>query len=512
MLKRVDRRWILVLIIILQVLMMVLLGTQKNSYFIDEVASYGLSNSYYEPFIQYRDDFELSEIDQDVFKEYLSVDSQDAFKYDSVFFNQSKDVHPPFYYVIFHTVSSVLQHNYSKWLGIGINLAVFIFIDIFLYAIVRMIHSEEAALCAVTIWGFSAAAINTVTFIRMYALLSLMVIVFIYLHKFLFNSKMKFSDMIPIMIMMILGSLTHYYFIIFAFFYCGFTCLYLLINKRFKELALYASLAISAVIIAIIIFPPMIDHIFASYRGEDSFAALDDGLLWFGRHFKIIDILFAYWPIALIAFSAFTFIVIYILYRLNKKYPLKFKAVISDKRFAFMMILTLTSVIYFVLIAKIAPFFTDRYIMVLFPISAIYGGLLVYCILGFVKSHFRLAAGMAICVLLSIGTWFLLPMQYLYIDSDIRLQLTDVYKDLPVVYIYSDLWQTSTYFSELAEHPSVVFVSKENISELDIAEFGYDEVIVYVEGDTDDDMIMAHFKDKDIDLLTDVRTRIYHLS
>ena len=59
------------MVLILQVLIMIFFGAQKKSYFIDEVASYGLSNSYYMPFIQNRDDFELSKIGQAVFKEYL---------------------------------------------------------------------------------------------------------------------------------------------------------------------------------------------------------------------------------------------------------------------------------------------------------------------------------------------------------------------------------------------------------------------------------------------------------
>lgn len=500
------------MVLILQVLIMIFFGAQKNSYFIDEVASYGLSNSYYAPFIQYRDDFELSKIDQDVFKEYLSVDNQDAFKYDSVFFNQSNDVHPPLYYIIFHTVSSLFEGDYSKWLGIGINIVIFIFIDIFLFAIVKMIDSEDAALCTVAIWGFSSAAINTVTFIRMYALLSLMVIIFIYLHKFLLKSKIEVLDMIPLMIVMTLGSLTHYYFIIFAFFYCGLTCLYLLIKKRFKELVIYAAFTLVSVMIAIIIFPPMIDHIFMSYRGEDSFAALRDGSLWFGRHFKIIDLLYTHWPITLFALCILTLMIVYILYRSKNKHLLKIKAIISDKRFAYMSILTLTSIIYFLMIAKIAPFFTDRYIMVLFAISAIYGGLFIYHALSFIKDRSRLMIGAIICILLSLSTWWLLPMHYLYTDSKIRLYLTDVYKDLPVIYIYSDLWQTSIYFNELAEHPNTIFVSKENIDKLDIERLDYDEAIVYVEGDVNDDLIMARFKGKDIDLLTDVRSRMYHLS
>ena len=500
-------------IILLQVLMMIYFSTQKNSYFIDEVASYGLSNSYYEPFIQYRDDFEGSKIDQETFKEYLSVNGEDAFKYDSVFYNQSKDVHPPFYYMITHTASSLLQGNYSKWLGIGINIAFFIFIDILLYQIIKMVDSEEAALLGVTIWGFSARAINTVTFIRMYALLSLLSIIFIYLHKFILEDKITIKKMIPLVITMTLGSLTHYYFIVFAFFYCGFTCVYLLIKRRFKELALYASLSIFGVLLSIIIFPSMIDHIFSSYRGEDSFATLDDGLLWFGRHFGIIDRLFDHWMIALLMIVVFIILFVFIIYLLYKKYPDKFKAIVHDKRFAYMTILTLTCIIYFILIAKIAPYFADRYIMTLFPIASIYIGLFATYILRLIKWRYRLILGLVACVLLAFVTLHFLPLHYLYTDSSIRLDITDEYNELPVLYVYSDLWQTSTYFSELAEHPETVFISKDNIDTIDLDELDYDDVIIYIEGDaSEDDKIMEHFKDRDSELLTDVRTRIYLLS
>ena len=203
-----DKRSIVVLIIAIQVLVMVYHGMIKEGYFTDEVSSYGLSNSYYEPFIQNDEDFIERYYTKEELTDYLSV-TDDGFSYDSVYYNQTKDVHPPFYYFIFHTLSSLFPNNYSKLIGLSINILIFILIDIMVYRLVFESVNREAGICALIIWGFSAGAINTITFVRMYALLSLLVLMFIYLLRKFIKFEAKKVDHFLIMLITFLGSLTH---------------------------------------------------------------------------------------------------------------------------------------------------------------------------------------------------------------------------------------------------------------------------------------------------------------
>lgn len=69
----------------LQILCLVYFGFSKNGYHMDEICSYGLSNSYYKPF--------PSDVNQwlndNYFDNYLQVENNHAFKYGSVYYNQT---------------------------------------------------------------------------------------------------------------------------------------------------------------------------------------------------------------------------------------------------------------------------------------------------------------------------------------------------------------------------------------------------------------------------------------
>ena len=102
-----------------------LFGMRKTGMFIDEIYSYGLSNSEYAPFLS---DLKGGQLTDQIFTReeidgYLTVIPGEGFDFASVYYNQERDVHPPLYYWLFHTVSSCLPGSASKWIGLGINIA-----------------------------------------------------------------------------------------------------------------------------------------------------------------------------------------------------------------------------------------------------------------------------------------------------------------------------------------------------------------------------------------------------
>ena len=104
---------LLIIIIIIQICTLVHYGRMKKGYYVDEVWSYGLANSYYHPHVYWND--ALSEwVSGDYFKEYLEVSEAERFKYGSVIFNQKNDVHPPLFYAILHTICSFFPNTFSK--------------------------------------------------------------------------------------------------------------------------------------------------------------------------------------------------------------------------------------------------------------------------------------------------------------------------------------------------------------------------------------------------------------
>ena len=89
----------------------------KEDYHSDEIWSFGLSNSYYEPFIFQSDDHKEfinndNWISSDVMKDYLVVDEIHRFSYDSVYYNQVHDYHPLYIILLFILYVLFFQVNF----------------------------------------------------------------------------------------------------------------------------------------------------------------------------------------------------------------------------------------------------------------------------------------------------------------------------------------------------------------------------------------------------------------
>ena len=59
-------------------------------------------------------------------KEYMTVSSDEIFNYWSVYYNQSRDVHPPLFYMLVHLVSSICLNTFTKYIIFAINLIFYI--------------------------------------------------------------------------------------------------------------------------------------------------------------------------------------------------------------------------------------------------------------------------------------------------------------------------------------------------------------------------------------------------
>lgn len=238
---------------------------QKSDMFIDEIFSYGLSNSFNAPFIT-----DLSEtgsvvntvLKREDFIRYLTVyDRTEAFRFDSVYYNQTQDVHPPLYYMLLHLVCSVFCGQYSKWLGLSINIICYAGIGIILYCISRTIlNSKNYAVLTVLIYGLSWGGLSTVLMIRMYALLTLLTLLFLYTVIKLYNGEIKLINYFFVFILIFLGMFTQYFFSVFAFFISAAYCLHLLLRKNMKGMISYAVCAVMGVIVFVLSYPCLLDQ------------------------------------------------------------------------------------------------------------------------------------------------------------------------------------------------------------------------------------------------------------
>ena len=250
------------LIVIVQFFVIVYFSNQKESYFIDEIYSYGLSNSYYRPFFTSIQENWDKWIGRDAFWKYLTVAADERFSYGAVYYNQAKDVHPPLYYWCLHTVCSFFPGEFSKWFGIGLNLVFFIISSVFLYLLAyRVFNDKYLALVPQVMWG-GLAAINGVMFIRMYMLLTMFAVITLYVHIRMVQGGQSWAKLMAVFLVTLLGLLTQYYFVILAFFVSAIYCCYRIKQKQWQQVLEYSLSIVGAIVVMVAMFPAVFDHLF----------------------------------------------------------------------------------------------------------------------------------------------------------------------------------------------------------------------------------------------------------
>ena len=265
---------ILVILILLQVTNIIFWGSEKEGYHIDEIFSYGLSNGYYDPFPYYdnKDTHFMNWHNVEYFKDYVMVSEEHRFAYDSVYYNQSQDVHPPLYYMLLHTICSFFPETFSNWYALSINIVFSVLNIILLNNIASFVfkNKKEWALLVCGFYGFSAGCVSNAVYLRMYVMLTFFVMLFSFLHVKLYETEKYKVYFSLIALVTIGGSLTQYYFYIFAFFVSAFFCFYLLAEKKWKALCTYVVAMFGGIGISILFYPSAISHIFQGYRGTEA--------------------------------------------------------------------------------------------------------------------------------------------------------------------------------------------------------------------------------------------------
>ncbi|MEE5993490.1 MAG: glycosyltransferase family 39 protein [Oscillospiraceae bacterium] len=274
-------------IVVLSVGISIMLGFQRNIYHIDEVWSFGLSNSttgkfFFEwwsngvvpndPLPSINAFFEHWHEGSE-FKHYITVQGGERFRYDIPYHYQETDVSPPLYYMMIHTICSFFPEQFSKWFGLVPNILFLGASIIFLYLIAeKVLPSQKTALLATAFWAFSRAAFSDVMFIRMYMLCTLEVLISFWLHLQWIENKESpnYHLLIPIFAVNVLGFLTQNYVYVVTFFMALLICIILLTERKWKQLIAFGLLEVGSVLTAFLAFPPAISQLTHSGYAENS--------------------------------------------------------------------------------------------------------------------------------------------------------------------------------------------------------------------------------------------------
>ena len=245
-------------------------GHYKAYLYEDEVLSYTAANSQG----GLRPKFERYSLTdgKEFVRNALTADAEHRFDYSKVAENTSDDPHPPLYLFILHTISSLMPGVYSKWIALGINIVSGVFVIILLYsAAARVMEKKKQVIASVTAFAFSAAFIDKITFLRMYPLFTVFTTALFYQYLRLIDNKEVWKEKknaagagILLLINVVAGTMTHYYFLIFAFFAAAFYSIRLLMRKDIRSFLSHLCVYALAAAASIALFPSMIWQISSS--------------------------------------------------------------------------------------------------------------------------------------------------------------------------------------------------------------------------------------------------------
>lgn len=435
---------ILALIMICSVCL--LFCTRKEGMFIDEIYSYGLSNSFYAPYVT---DLKGGDMTDTVFtreelNDYLVVTGEDAFAVGSVYYNQACDVHPPLYYWLLNFVCSLFPGEFTMWTGLILGLVIYLASLVMLYKLALLLFdSRLAAVAGVMMYGLSTIGLSTMLMIRMYVLLTLFTVILAYLIARLHTGGGR-GVYVLIALTIFAGLMTQYYFVFYAFFVCASYDIYLFTRREWRAAAAFSAAALIGVAGLVVAFPACFDQLFADKLVSGGNAVENLKSVWqYAERMRVFIADSAHRMKGIIYPSALYIIACAVS---GKKIAALWRA---DGAKLFPLVLVLPAFAAFILIAIISPVAEIRYVYNLVPIFVLAACMPLslleraQCAL-FERRHVSALVGLIVAALCLFEARAIAP-DYLYDEySDYDALLTP-HCGAPCVYIDDNYFSPITY-------------------------------------------------------------------
>ena len=274
--KDIYCRLLLWLAVIISMIVAFFFCYKKQGFHYDENYSYystDVTNGLYPT------DHEWKSTDE-IRSEYMVLDGE-TLNLGMVKLSQTYDVHPPLYYFVLRIVCFFSKNTFSKWQGLSINLIFYLLCLILLWQIADIAGRKSflTDFFTLMLFGLSPGFLSAVTFIRMYVMLSMWCfLVLLLAMKALRDNEYTFRKLfVPTFLVTMAGFLTHYYYMVFAFFVTAYICIYLVIKKDTRIKAFIYGISVClGMAAAVIYYPACLGHIFSGYRGVESTQAFMD--------------------------------------------------------------------------------------------------------------------------------------------------------------------------------------------------------------------------------------------
>ncbi len=490
--KEAALRWGALLAVLLVILSVSLLFAQrKNGMFIDEIYTYGLSNSHYAAYLEdvAGGSLEDAVLTRQQLWDYVVVNDGETLDFASVYDNQVHDVHPPLYYFLFHTVASLTPDVFSKWTGLGLDLVLFVLTLLALYKLcLALFDSPFAALAAVILYGLSSLGLSAMLLIRMYMLMSLFtVLLALWITRLMQRERRQYYVLVGLTVF--LGLLTQYYYVFYAFFVCAAFVFWAAAKRRWKSLGLFALSAFAGVGLLLLVFPACIQHLTADKQVSggnalEQLSALSqykDRLLLFFH-----EVVHGMKAAVLAALGLLALLLVFFK---------KLCAAAKDKKLPWRaLVILLPAFVTLVVVALISPVTEQRYIYNLAPLFAACAGFLAVLLersLGELPRA-RLIKGGLLLAILALSLWIARgePPRYLYPEDPCYVDKYAEYDALAEAHSKDPCLYMTGYFAPLTQdlgellYFEDVFVTEDPDSPaLDayLAARGGDACVVYID-------------------------------
>ncbi len=434
-------------------------GTCKEGYFGDELYSFQFICQTEYPSINanrqeanYLNNWHSSEYYQD----YFTISDEEAFDFIGVYNSIKKDVHPPLYYILLMIMCSLFR-KFSKWSFILLNIIFFVLSDFILYQICKkLILIKSGQIIPCLLWGFSVGTVTMAVFGRMYMQLTCATLLYTFLHFILIENIMDKNAiekkiLIGICGATIFGTLTQYYFLIFAFFLSACTWIFLWLYKK-RIVIEYTLTMFLGLLSSYVIFPPMYNQIFKEYRGNEAFENIksdfDFGRLRNFMNLLSKEIFSGKMKLLLLGIVILLLTGVFIhLFQIECKpsevgeFQLVFLRrkienvpIRITKNIIFIFFLLVTMILDIIVISKIAPYQSDRYIFNIQPIA-----ILIIVIVGSIlcewisKRYDIKILCMIVMSLITIYGYSATGVGYLYKGGNERLEIANSFAELPII-------------------------------------------------------------------------------
>lgn len=398
----------------------------------------------------------------------MSVHLGHQFDYKNVWDNQSLDVHPPFYYCLIHTICSLFPGEFNMWYGLIVNIF-FILMSLWvMFLLLNELTNDQWIKNIIALFFvISPAILNSIALIRMYTIAMFFILILSYLFVKLYNTQnWNWKTLVPIAICTILGALTHYYIILYVVATTIVFLFVLLSEKKYKKMLAISSIMIFCAIIAIVIFPSMIDHTLGSgVHGQNARAAI----LNFAsikqrmhRFFSMDDALLFGFMLPIVILAYISFVVWLIVRKIRRGIPIGIDANTIKK----WIIIIIPTFVFFVIVAQTATYIADRYHYPIYPLIIVIVLCNVWWILKFIPQEWIRKVTMIILLTgITIAAYHYAYWGNLGIIPKDQLNQFEQHKDADCIFIYKGAWNIYPAFYQIQSLNSVIFYQYNDIED-----------------------------------------------